>query len=296
MTLSLLYLPFERARPLLGTRVTLRVEGLSEFDAHRVIGAGFAVVADMHNLMSFHESASDVSALNRDAAHEPVRVSPYTYEVIKYGQELAAASEGIFDMTVAGQLVGWGFLPRPAGAAEPDPNASWRDIELLGDFFIRFHRPLWIDLGGIAKGYAVDCAVEKLSALGAAQCSVNAGGDLRVLGPVSEQVLLRTAAPGDTFPVLDIENGSIASSSGREHLKIHEGREVGPHLHGLQKNTVGTNSFVSVVAEHCMVADALTKVVLAGGEAFGALLRARGATAYLHDAEGRWSVIGGGCE
>jgi len=246
--------------------------------------------------MSFHEAASDVSALNREAAHKPVKVSHHCYAVIRYGQELAAASGGVFDITVAAQLVGWGFLPHPDGCPAPDPLACWRDIELMDEGRIRFHRPLWIDLGGIAKGYAVDRAVEKLTSLGVPQCRVNAGGDLRVAGPSSERVVLRTAAPGDTVPVLEVENGSIASSSGREHLKRHEGREVGPHLHGLQKCAVGTHSFVSVVAEDCIAADALTKVVLVGGAEFEHLLRARGAIAYLHDADGGWRTIGGGAK
>ena len=286
--------PIARARPLLGTQVGVRVEGLSEADAHRAIDEAFAVVARVHSLMSFHESTSDVSTLNRDAARQSVSVSPETYDVICYGQDLAAASLGVFDMTVAPQLVGWGFLPRPVGCPAPDANATWRDLELMGDGKIRFHRPLWIDLGGIAKGYAVDRALEALQALGALQACVNAGGDLRVSGPRSERVLLRTAVPGDTVPVLEIENGSIASSSGREHLKSHEGREVGPHVHGLRMEAIGTSSFVSVVAEHCIAADALTKVVLASGADSEPLLRARGATAYVHDAGGGWRTIGGG--
>jgi thiamine biosynthesis lipoprotein len=286
--------PVERARPLLGTQVNIRIEGLAEGEAHKVIDQSFDAAATVHSLMSFHEPQSELSALNREASRKAVAVSQPTYDVLRYGLDIAAASQGGFDMAVAAQLVAWGFLPRPDGDQEPDPQASWRDIELLGENRVRFHRPLWIDLGGIAKGYAVDCAVEKAMSLGAVQCSVNAGGDLRVAGPRQERVLLRTDAPGDTVPVLDIENGSIASSSGRKHLKPFQGIQVGPHLHGAQRTPVGIDSFVSVVAERCITADALTKVVLACGAEAGPLLWARQAAAYLHSADGGWRVIGGG--
>ena len=283
---------FERARPLLGTRVAIKVGGLPEAAAHRAIDDAFAVVAAIHGLMSFHESSSDVSALNREAVRKSVAVAPETYEVIQRGLEIAAASKGVFDFTVARDLVAWGFLPRPEGAPEPDAQATWRDIELLDNHRIRFHRPLWIDLGGIAKGYAVDGAVAKVTAAGGLQCCVNAGGDLRVKGPASERVLLRTGIAGDTVPVVEIENGSLASSSGREHLKRYNGRLVGPHLHGARRDPAGTRSFVSVVAEDCIIADALTKVVLARGLDAGPLLHARGATAYLHSTRSGWRVIG----
>lgn len=293
MSVSTSHPPVERARPLLGTRVDIRVSGLPEAEAQRAIDAGFAAIAEIHGLMSFHEAASDVSALNRDAAHGAVAVNLHTFDVIRRGLALAAASGGVFDMTVAAQLVSWGFLPRPEGSSDPDPQASASDIELLSEGRVRFHRPLWIDLGGIAKGYAVDRAIETVRTMGALQCCVNAGGDLRVAGPLSERVLLRTDAPGDTVPVVEIENGSLASSSGREHLRHYESREVGPHLHGVQRLTVGTQTFVSVVAEECVWADALTKVVLARGAEAEPVLRAYGATAYLQSVSGGWQVIGG---
>lgn len=288
--------PVERARPYLGTFVTIKVAGLAEAEAHLAIDQAFTVVAAIHGLMSFHEPRSDVSALNRDAARVPVVVDPRTFEVIRCALEIASASGGVFDISIAPQLVVWGFLPRPAGAPEPDRRASWRDIELLSDGRIRFHRPLWIDLGGIAKGYAVDSAIASLRSAAVSQCSINAGGDLRISGPAVERVVLRTAAPDDNVPVLEIENGSVASSSGREHIRRFRHRQVGPHVHGLRRAAVGTRSFVSVAAEQCVIADALTKVVLARGAESASLLRKYDATAYLHSARGGWKILGRGSE
>jgi len=280
--------PVERARPLLGTYVSIKIGGLAHADAHPLIDRGFTEIETIHRLMSFHEAYSDVSALNRDAFAGPVVVAPHTYQVVSRALEIAALSQGVFDITVAPKLVAWGFLPQVTGKA--DPNASWRDIELLSDNRIRFHRPLWIDLGGIAKGYAVDCAVTALAAPYVSVC-VNAGGDLRVAGPARERVILRTDASQDTVPVVEIENGSIASSSGRAHVKRVEGEAVGPHVHGREKTAMGLDSFVSVLAENCMDADGLTKVVLAMGSDARACLQSFGALAYLNDVNG-WQAIG----
>src|SRR5712691_4775026 len=170
----------ERARPLLGTRVAIRIHGLPAVRAHRAIDAAFQEVEQIHAHMSFHEPESDVSRLNREAFRRPVVVDPRTVEVLEWSRRMGAWSRGCFDITVAAQLVDWGVLPPPDAPHRPDRDGSWRDVEILANGTVRFHRPVWIDLGGIAKGYAVDRAVECLRRGGARQGCVNAGGDLRV--------------------------------------------------------------------------------------------------------------------
>lgn len=240
--------------------------------------------------MSFHEPTSDVSRLNREAMHQAVPVDRATFAVLEAAQALAEESDGVFDITVAADLVAWGFLPRPEDAPETDPEASWRDIE-LNDKTVHFRRPLWIDLGGIAKGYAVDCALAAMALPQHAQVSVNAGGDLRIAGPAPERVQLRAPSDGQYVPVLEIENAGLASSSGRDDLRLAGGDTVGPHVDGKTHRSVGTHSFASVVAEDCMTADALTKVVLTRGADAAGLLARHNATAYLQDGA-TWRTFG----
>jgi FAD:protein FMN transferase len=240
--------------------------------------------------MSFHEPTSEVSRLNRMASHKALTIDPATFAVLETAQALAEESDGVFDITVAADLVTWEFLPRPDGAPEPDPQASWRDIELNGNT-VRFRRPLWIDLGGIAKGYAVDRALAAMTLPEHAQVSINAGGDLRIAGPSPERVQLRAPADGQHVPVLEIENAGLASSSGRDDLRLAGGNTVGPHVNGTTHRSVGTHSFVSVVAENCMIADALTKIVLARGANAAGLLARHNATAYFEDGAA-WQTFG----
>ena len=242
--------------------------------------------------MSFHEPDSDVSRLNRAALDGPVEVDTHTYNVLRQANFFATESRGVFDITVARELVDWGFLPRPDTPRDPDPHADWRDIEMIAPNQVRFHRPLWIDLGGIAKGYAVDRAMFAMKLPEDVQCSINAGGDLRISGPATEYVLLRAKSDGDVVPVAELENASLASSSGRDGRRMTANGDVGPHLNGANRRGAGSNSFVSVVADYCMIADGLTKIVLALGLEAEAMLSHYGALAYLQQASDPWQTIG----
>lgn len=282
---------FARAKPLLGTTVEIAVAGLAEDDAHAAMDRGFAAVADIHRLMSFHDAASDVSRLNRDAAAGPVAVDARTALVIRRALEVSARSRGLFDITAARHLVAWGFLPPPASPSPPQPEASWRDIAAEPGG-IRFRRPLWIDLGGIAKGYAVDQALAAMDLAPDVQAVVNAGGDLRVQGPDAEAVRLRTALDPAALPVVEIADGALASSSGREHLRRFGDADVGPHVDGTSGASVGAARFVSVAAPDCLTADALTKIVLAAGPRAEPILCHFGAIAYVYEAGAGWTTFG----
>jgi thiamine biosynthesis lipoprotein len=284
----------ERVQPWLGTFVAIAIENGRESKVQRAITAAFAEIAAIHRLMSFHESDSDVSRANREAARVEVKIHAKTATVIGQAQTIARASEGVFDITVGGSLAARRFLPAPPGAPEPATRVSWADIEISKNA-IRFRKPLWIDLGGIAKGYAVDCAmavlVEQMKGEPVSRMSVNAGGDLRLVG--SERIALRLPWTSDTITLMELEDASLASSCGHEQRRHLRGRIVGPHLDGRSGRGVGANSFVSVVAEQCLVADALTKVVLARGMRATTVLTAFGATAYLHSPGVGWRRLGG---
>lgn len=281
-----------RCRPLLGTLVEVAATHASTDHAHRAVDAAFDEVALIHRRMSFHDPDSDVSRLNREALDRAVAVHPTTFEVLRCARTIADGSDGCFDVTVAGELVRRGMLPRPWYSREPRRDGSWRDVELLDDGRVRFHRPLWIDLGGIAKGYAVDRAIERLGALGASRACVNAGGDLRVMGSAIERVRLRPAAASDQrVAVLELANGSLASSGGAGPRHDLE-RFPGLHVHGAHRQPMGSRTFACVMADRCVIADALTKVVLGTRSRGAALLRQYGATAHVYTTRSGWHTVG----
>ncbi len=282
-----------RLQPWLGTFVEIRACGPDEVPLHSAVSEAFREVATVHRLMSFHQYGSDISRLNRIAPHRPLAVHRYTRQVLRQALALSAASEGCFDVSVAVKLAEAGLLPGNANSHQLD--GTWRDIEILADGRVVFHRPLWIDLGGIAKGFAVDRAVARLRRLNVLEATVNAGGDLRVYGPHPELVALRLDNCRRYPAALELLDGSAASSSGYLHRRRVRGRWRGPHLDGAGRSPSRTDRFVCVVAEHCMLADALTKIVLAWGGRSENLLRQYRASAHVHDPEAGWSHLNGEC-
>lgn len=277
----------ERARPLLGTIVAIRLTGLPFEEANRAIERGFAAVADIHRLMSFHEATSDISRLNREAWRSPVEVDARTLRVLRAALDLADETDGVFDPTIGGALVERGVLPAPDAPA-PDPAASWRDVTILADGRVTCTRPLWLDFGGIAKGHAVDAALAAMALPGTARVVIDAGGDLRVAGPGPERIRLAVPAQA-AVPIVALEDGALASSTSVAAW----GARFPAHVHGRTRRPVGTRSFAAVAAPTCGIADALTKPVLALGRRAEPLLRRHGAQAYTYSDRHGWRILGG---
>jgi len=212
-------------------------------------------------------------------AHRMADVDARTAEVLALVRAVAARSDGAFDVTVAPRAVAAGLLPAPS-ARTPDADADWRDIEPGTASRVRLQRPLWLDFGGIAKGYAVDRAIAVLLAHGVPQACVNAGGDLRAYG-AAEIVHLR-AADGSIAAALELADAAVATSSSGAPT----------HWRGARGAAIAPGRSASVVAPQCALADALTKVALALPPAAAqAVLAAFGAQAALHDAARGWQPL-----
>jgi len=273
----------ERAQPLLGTVVRIRVSGLEESRAHAVISDAFQIIADVQRLMSFHEPGSELSRLNRGAWQKPMPLHSHTRTVLIRALEIAAVSDGLFDPTVAPMLVDGGRLP-PPDAAAAEPGATWRDINLQEDGTVIFAKPLWIDLGGIAKGYAVDCALAHINASSPTHACVEAGGDLRLSGAGPEHVYLAAPHAVNSLPALKVENAAVASSGSQvSNRSGGDDTLLSSHVDTRTRTYCNTDRFVTVVAPHCIDADALTKVVMAAGAAAGPVLERYHAQAFMYE-------------
>lgn len=276
-----------RARPLLGTFVEIEVAGAPRSEMESAIGAAFDAVAQVHQLMSFHEPDSDVSRLNREAGTRPVSVHAWTFRVLETAVELHRCSGGRFDITIAPALQAIGLLPSLKDKSAPIRRAP-DAIELLPDREVRFRSTdVAIDLGGIAKGFAVDCAAVVLRDLGIPRGMVNAGGDLRAFGAQTHTVHIRNPRhPSRSICRIEVTDAALASTARRVDLVDGGGSGSSAVIDPATQRPVSLIDGVTVRARSCMVADALTKIVMISGTDAGELLESYRADALLISTDG----------
>lgn len=248
-----------RCKPLLGTFVEISID---EADGEVAINNAFAAIEKVQDLMGFHNPLSELSCINHSAHEEAVVIHPWTAQVIKIAKEICLESGGLFNCGIGHRLVAAGLLPCHITFSNHELGGI-EDVEFLAPDLIKSARPVCLDLGGIAKGFAVDMAVRVLVSEGLASGSVNAGGDLRVFGNTSFPIQIRNPElPEELIEIGSLENGAIATSSlyfaKRDQQKSHLINPLAQHPSDLHVEVSGS---FSILAKECVYADALTKVL-----------------------------------
>jgi thiamine biosynthesis lipoprotein len=271
-----------RAQPWLGTLVEITIaDPLGDAELISCFNDAFARVADVHRLMSFHDPASDVSRINHAAIGESVWIHAHTYAVIRSALSMAAASGGLFDVTCAPKLVEWGYLPMLAGDL-PEHVPGRCALILQEGYRIQKKSAAWIDLGGIAKGYAVDLAIATLRQSGIRSACVNAGGDLRAFGDIAYPVAVRhPLCPQAAALQTELREEALATSGTYFSRKRINDRECSALINGSDSQPITAGFSASIRAPTCMLADAMTKVVLASADPRHPLLERFGAAAFI---------------
>ena len=181
----------------LGTFVTITVVHHDVSEGITAVGAAFDEVHRIHDLMNVHKQSSEVGVLNREGYYEGV--SDDTRHVIQRANSFSERMEGAFDITVLPVLELWeenfskSKIPTDSEISQRLELVNYRNI-LIEDKNINFRkRGMGITLAGVAKGYAVDKAIEALSRGNIRHALVNAGGDIRVIGGKDENIPWRIA-------------------------------------------------------------------------------------------------------
>lgn len=257
-----------RCRPLLGTYVEMSARGAPEI-LESALQQAFAAMERVQQLMSVQTTESELSRVNREASRHPVTLHPWTWRVLQAGQRLAEESGGAFDFTAA-----------PSDRQQFPGN--WRDLELRTGRQVRFGRPLQLDLGGIAKGFAVDRAIEALRRAGAISGLVNAGGDSRLFGPEGQTFHLRHPGSARVGPVsLSVRQAALATSAPTFSRRKVRGRWISDLVDPRRGRAFTSPVSITVVAPTCLWADALTKAVWVLGEQAAPLLARHQARAWI---------------
>ena len=250
-----------RCRPLLGTFVEISIDAIDQ-PYSEAIEKAFAAIQKVQDLMSFHQAHSELSKMNDRSHLEILTLDPWTVLVLQAARAVYEQSHGLFNCGIGQHLSASGFLPSTPSLPKVSQYGfgGIEDLHFIDSNKIFSKKPLCIDLGGIAKGFAVDMAVDSLQADGIESGCVNAGGDLRVFGNKAQTRHIRHPAdPSKLMEIGQIQNASIATSS---LYFLRRTKTAGSYLiNPLNSSQVEFSESYSVIAKQCLYADALTKVL-----------------------------------
>lgn len=267
----------------LGLEITISIQA-DRPAAERSAAAAFARIAELEQILSDWRPSSELRRLTATPGRDWRPVSPALGAVLAQALEVAAASDGAFDPTIGALTVLWreqrrtGHAPDPGALAAARATVDWRAIELdTAAHRVRFrHDGIRLDLGGIAKGWILDRALDVLRQHGTPHAMIEAGGDLVAgaapLGSDGWRIAIRTTS-GDSIIV--IHDGALATSGPSAQSIIDEHGVVRSHVIDPASGLGLSNGVeVTVRARSGARADALaTTFTLVSGAAWPRLLQ-----------------------
>jgi len=265
---------WRREEAVMGTAITVELWA----DAVTGPAACAAVIEEMHRIdraMSPHKPESELSRINRDAHRAPVALSDEMFALLQRAIGFSEFSQGAFDITYAaiGRLYDYHAHMRPSeeALARARECVGWRKLLLdASSRSLRFaHEGVCIDLGGFAKGHAVDRAAALLASMGVAHATVSAGGDSRVIGDRRGRPwhigIRDPRREGEMVAVLPLADVAISTSGDYERY-FEAGGQRFHHLidPATGRSPDGVRS-VTVIAADALTSEALSKTVFVLG-------------------------------
>uniref|UniRef100_Q31IL1 FAD:protein FMN transferase n=1 Tax=Hydrogenovibrio crunogenus (strain DSM 25203 / XCL-2) TaxID=317025 RepID=Q31IL1_HYDCU len=240
----------KRMRPLLGTFV--EIGAFMHDQKEGILNQIFNKIECIHNQMSFHNPNSALSNLNKSPG-KWIDLPNETLSVMRKAKQLSLDSDHLFNCTLGGYLVKKNILPNHfVHSFQPSGKAS--DIEIR-NHQARLTAPVLISLDGIAKGYAVDLAIDVMKQHNIVAGWVNAGGDMKVFGDLTLPVSQRQKHTS-LQPLVQLNNQALASSEVHSQSNARFPGQILDNT-GQQPNP----GVISVMAKDSWLADGLTKVL-----------------------------------
>jgi thiamine biosynthesis lipoprotein len=299
----------EESRETMGCTGTVRACGLDAAGLPGAVGAALDEIDRVDRLMSHYRRDSPLSRLNRDAATGPVTVDPellgFLVECLRWSRE----SDGAFDVTVGPLMKAWGFfrddgrVPGTEELAQVLDRVGYRHVMLdrtAGT--VRFDRPgVELDLGGIAKGYAVDRVVDLLRRRGVASALVNLGGSsVYGLGAPAgreawEVAILDPTDPAKTALTVSLRDRALSVSGGYARFFEEDGVTYAHILDPRTGRPARGVLSIAVLTARATDGDALGDVLfvqgLDGSRAFLGLSPGTEALFFLPKSQGGWTLV-----
>jgi len=267
-----------------GSYIRIRAAGRDAAVVNRAVRQALAELHRLDSLWSGFLESSEVVRLNRAGR---MVVSVETRDLIIKAQEIARATGGAFDITVAPLLRLWGFydgnyrVPDSARVESLLAFVDYQKVRIKADTVI-LGEGVNIDLGGLAVGWAVDRAVAILQESGVEEALVDAGGDIRVFGKRRWRIGIQNPRGEGVVRILQLKDEAVATSGDYERFFFDGGRR---YCHVINPKTgYPADGFgaVTVVASTALEADAYSTAVFALGlEEGGEWAEKRGLRAVL---------------
>jgi thiamine biosynthesis lipoprotein len=272
---------FKREAVLMGTNIELTASDPDEAKVNAAFDSALKEIARIENVMSEWREGTPVSRINQKAGQEPVAVPDELFHVITAAQKVSELSGGAFDISWAAMRGVWKFSPGDERVPTPEEVRKTRSLinykniqldETQKTVFLK-EPGMAIGLGGIAKGYAVDQAMQVLVGLGIKNAIVKAGGDMRVQGTEDgkpwEIGIRHSRDKNKLLARLPLSNISISTSGDYEHFFVKDG-VLYHHIIDPKTGYPARNcQSVTILAPDTMTSDALTKVVFVLGPVQG---------------------------
>lgn len=211
-----------------GTRVQLSISGVSAEQARQAENAVFSLFEDMHH--SLHAwQPSELMRMNAALAEgKPFTASPRLVEILRAAQALSRESQGLFDPGIGRLIQLWGFqddqfndshFPTDAAVqALMAQHPSIADLQIAADGTVSSRkRVVAVDLGGYAKGWALDLAAARLRQMGVSNALIDVGGNLLALGSKGGepwQVGIQHPRTSGLLATLELQDGEAIGTSG----------------------------------------------------------------------------------
>jgi len=260
-------------------RITVVSTRMSSEEVESAVQAAFAEVHKVDRLMSKYKKDSDVSRLNGSGAGVWVQVDRMTFSVLDESQKIAELTGGAFDATALPLSTLWGFWPAKEPLVPPDEeirnvlsHVGYQKLSLNRSTFslMKSDPETKVDLGGIAKGYAVDRAIEILRRRGVRDALVEVGGETRAIGRNKDAKPWRIGVLHPSrrgyLTILELLNRAVATSGDYMKFFVVEEKTYS-HLIDPRTGSPISNDVcsVTVIADNCTEADALATAISALG-------------------------------
>ncbi len=290
---------FSADRDMMGTRISLEFRAVDDRVADTVIADVMAEFKRLDEMMNPWNPASELARINREAAHSAVATTPEIIEVVSRALYYSRLSDGAFDISFAsvGQYYDYreGKAPDEKLLRRNLDNIDYRAITVdIPARTIAFARAgLQIDLGGIAKGYAVDRGIAILQRAGVTDAVLAAGGDTRIIGDLGDRPrtigIRHPRHEGEYAVLIPLADTAISTSGDYERFFIDKGVRYHHILNPKTGHSAGGVQSASIITAHAIDSDALSTTTFVLGVQRGLALvnSLPGVDAIIIDGEGK---------